>query len=752
MPEAAENPILADHINANLQRLAGGIFQPDCPYCRGTISLPTGRYRYASTMPIVGTDWSVVVLSNQVREFGWHYASLAFSAFAVLILSVAVGSLLMRRGVLLPLFKLTESAAAIAGASAGANFFGLERDDEIGDLARTVQHMRDSLNSVNMELRENELVIAQAQRMLKYRAKLLHAANRAAEALLATNEEDTGTALLDGMKIIGDCLDLDRVQIWRNEEIDGELYFILRHEWLSDLGSEKTKIPIGLKFPYSSRQGWLEMFLRGEHINSPISKLPPQDAAFLSYYEMLSIASIPLFLNNKLVGFFSVDDCRQERVFSDDEIKMLASAGAMFSAVFNRNLQAEKIAETNKQLESALSEAISASRTKSNFLSAMSHEMRTPMNAIIGMTSIAKKAETDERKSYALNNVEKAAVHLLGVINHVLDMSKIEANKLDLQNVEIDLKSLIRKAASFVEFPMEEKRHRFSISIDSNVPPFYSGDDQGLTQIITNLLTNAVTYTPEEGSISLGVSLRETNNGICGLHFVISDSGMGIAPEDQERLFNMFEQADSSTRRKYGGTGLGLAITKRLIELMGGAISVESEYGKGSRFIFTVKLALLEKSAKGYPAHPDSSHSESEDSRRAAASGAIKGGALAGKKLLLAEDIELNCEILIAQLDGTGLSVDIAKNGKEAVEKITANPSSYDLVFMDIQMPEMDGLEATRRIRSLPDKNARNLPIIAMTANVFADDVAKCLEAGMDGHIGKPLDMRLVFEKLGKYL
>jgi len=749
LPEAAENPILLDRINDHFHLMTGGIFQPGDLHPHEAFPLARGVYRYASIAPIVGTDWLMLVLSNQTGDLGWHYISLFFSAFVVLALSVLAGSALVRRMVLLPLFKLTESTASVTSTTIETDFFGLDRDDEIGDLARTIQDMRNSLNSVNTELRENELVIAHAQHLLKYREKLLYTVNQAAEVLLTASEGNTMKALLEGMEIVGRCLDLDRVQIWRNEEIDGELYFVLRYEWLSDFGKQKAEVPIGLKFPYSSKPGWLEMFSRGKYMNTPISKLPPEDMAFLSRYEILSIVNIPLFLNGEFTGFFSVDDCRQERVFSDDETKMFMSAGMMFTSVFNRNQQSEKIAEANRQLESALGEALSASRTKSNFLSTMSHEMRTPMNAIIGMAAIAKKAETDERKNYALNKVEKAASHLLGVINEVLDISKIEANKFELQQVEIDLRNLIQKAASLVEFPMEEKRHRFSINIDSSVPPFYTGDDQRLTQIITNLLTNAVTYTPEEGEISLDVSLTKNENGICDLRFTVKDSGMGIAPEDQKRLFDMFEQVGSDARRKYGGTGLGLAIAKRLVELMDGTISVESEHGKGSQFTFTVKLRRLEKTSQTRSA---SGHAESHDRPNATASTSMEDGKFAGKRLLLAEDIELNREILIAQLDGTGLLIDIAQNGKEAFKKITMNPGLYDLVFMDIQMPKMDGLEATRRIRSLPTDNARNLPIIAMTANVFADDVKKCLEAGMNDHIGKPLDMRIVFDKLCKYL
>jgi len=597
------------------------------------------------------------------------------------------------------------------------------------------------------EIKATEKKEKEAQEALKQRERMLDAVNQVAEVLLTANDQDTMRALMTGMEIAGRCVDADRVQIWRNEIIDGELCFVMRYEWLSEVGKRRKEVPIGLSGRYSERPHWLEMFLRGESMNTPISKLPPEDAAFLGYYEMVSIVNMPLFLNDEFIGFFSVDDCKSERVFTDDEMDMFASAGLMFASVFHRNLQAKKIDEANRQLETALDQALSASRAKSDFLSSMSHEMRTPMNAIIGMTTIAKSERDAERKGAALDKVEKAANHLLDIINDVLDMSRIEANKLELQHVEIDLRGLLQKAVSFVEFRMEEKRHRFSMDLDDDALFFYVGDELRLTQIITNLLANAVIYTPEGGDIKLSVSLTKEEDGICELLFEVADSGIGISLADQSRLFEMFERGEDGASRKQGGTGLGLAISKRLIELMGGSISVDSELGKGARFVFTVRLERIEKGEEGFPAHPDSA-AESRDGD-ASADGAPQ---FAGKRLLLAEDIEINREILIAYLDGTGLEIDIACDGKEAVRMIAAKPRAYDLVLMDIQMPEMDGLEATRRIRALPESEAKRVPIVAMTANVFTEDIEHCLAAGMNDHIGKPLDMRIMFEKLRKYL
>ncbi|MCL1915791.1 MAG: ATP-binding protein [Desulfovibrionaceae bacterium] len=387
-------------------------------------------------------------------------------------------------------------------------------------------------------------------------------------------------------------------------------------------------------------------------------------------------------------------------------------------------------------------EAKAASDAKSFFLSTMSHEMRTPMNAIIGMASIGKNATDLERKDYALSHIEKASIHLLGVINDVLDMSKIEARKLELTHTPFDLRDTLKKAVSLIQVNLEKKRIQFSMDMAEGEYFFFVGDDQRLTQIITNLLSNAVKFTPDGGKISICVSREWEDRKFCKLRFAVADSGIGISTTQQEKLFNPFEQAERGTTRKYGGTGLGLVISKHIIELMGGRIWVESEIGKGSRFIFTVKLPRDEKKPYPPPAR--------DGNNRAFARG--RDGRFSGKKLLLAEDIEINREILIALLEGTGMVVDTAENGKAALDMVRSAPDKYDLVFMDMQMPEMDGLEATRQIRALTSPYCKALPIIAMTANVFQSDIERCLAAGMNDHIGKPFNISAVLDKLSKYI
>jgi len=390
-------------------------------------------------------------------------------------------------------------------------------------------------------------------------------------------------------------------------------------------------------------------------------------------------------------------------------------------------------------------QSANASTSKSQFLSTMSHEIRTPLNAIIGMTGIGKKAQDMDEKDRAFIKIENASSHLLGVINDVLDMAKIEADKLELSPVEYNFEKMLQKVITVVSYRAEEKQQSLTVSVDSTIPEFIVGDDQRLAQVITNLLSNAIKFTPEGGIIELKASLDEKSGDECRLRIEVADSGIGLSPEQQNKLFKMYEQAESGTSRKFGGTGLGLSISKRIIELMSGSIWVESELGSGARFIFTVKVLSSEKRSDYIDEQTDATTTQSDDLNN-------MDGRFTGMRMLIAEDIEINREILISQLEHTGLVIVSVENGKEALNMVEAATEMFDIILMDVQMPVMDGLEATRRIRALPSCKSDKLPIIAMTANVFKEDIEDCLEAGMDDHISKPLDNDRVFEVLGKYL
>jgi len=499
------------------------------------------------------------------------------------------------------------------------------------------------------------------------------------------------------------------------------------------------------------------------------------------------------------------------------------------------------------------------SRAKTSFLASMSHEIRTPLNAIIGMTNIGISACDMERTHYCFTKICDASKHLLGVVNDILDMSKIEANKFELSETEFDFDKMLQRIVDVITFRMDERQQKLSIDIDETIPKTLIGDDQRIAQVITNLLGNAVKFTPENGSISISARFLGETDGICTLQISVADTGIGISPEKQVNLFGSYQQADADTSRKFGGTGLGLYISRSIVDMMDGKIWAESEAGKGSIFTFTVnvkrgvdKLYQKEKwndlrilavdddpnvlkhfarIAEDYGISCDTAESFQQalhlvrrdnpykmcfirdtldDSYGAKITNIIKeedaeakvilmlstirsvdtekgiekpkadkyiskpmfastivdvmneflntltdhdnelnlDGIFAGRRVLLADDVDINREILISLLEPTQIEIDCAENGQEVIDMFSAAPEDYEIIFMDIQMPEIDGYEAARRIRKLGIPKAETIPIIAMTANVFKEDILKCYEAGMDSHIGKPLNICEVVKRL----
>ncbi len=524
------------------------------------------------------------------------------------------------------------------------------------------------------------------------------------------------------------------------------------------------------------------------------------------------------------------------------------------------------------RLDAARIKSDDENKKKSIFLANMSHEIRTPINAIVGMSAIGRTAGSNERKDYCFAKIDNASKHLLGVISDILDMSKIEANKIELSPSEFIFEKMLQQVVNVVNFPADEKHQKLTVRIDKAIPRVLFADEQRLSQIITNLLSNAVKFTPEKGTISLKASLAESEDAdSVTLKVEVTDTGIGISPEQQTRLFQSFQQAESSISRRYGGTGLGLVISKTIVEMMGGTIQLESETGKGSKFTFTVKvkqgesrsfdlnrrginwkniniltvdddpdilsyfreiiwglgancdiaanaeeaLNLVErhgayniyfidlrmpdvdgisltKEIRAMEANPENSvvimissadlSSVETDAKRAGVNKfllkplfpsaiadviseciGIVGdsieetpldicGIFAGHRILFAEDIDINREIILTLLEPTLIEIDCAENGIEAVKHFSRSPGKYDMVFMDIQMPEMDGYEATRLIRTLNFPAAKTVPIIAMTANVFKEDIESCLSAGMNGHLGKPINMDDLIEIMLRYL
>ena len=515
-----------------------------------------------------------------------------------------------------------------------------------------------------------------------------------------------------------------------------------------------------------------------------------------------------------------------------------------------------------------------ASRAKGDFLSRMSHEIRTPLNAIIGMNNIAMSNDDIEKMHHCHERIDNASRHLLGIINDILDMSKIEADKFELSMAEFNLEKMLMNVTNVINFRTDEKVQNLVLNLSEDIPTFIISDDLRLAQVITNLLTNAVKFTPEQGTIVLSIEKLDETNDEVTLQFAVEDNGIGISDEQKSRLFTSFEQADGGISRKFGGTGLGLAISKRIVEFLGGTIWIESELGRGSKFIFTmtaqkgrqktrsslspklnrdnVQMLLVDDcvetreyftsfmDAHKLPCDVVSSGSEALDKINTNGESFyniyfvdwqmpemdgieltrkikeitgdnsiiimisandwdnVKAEAISAgvrhfipkplfpsaiintinecfgvdsardekhrksdyesarnyrdHKILVVDDVEINREIIAAILEESEIAIDFAENGIMAISTFEKNIAEYSLILMDVQMPEMDGYEATRRIRAMGAAKAQCIPIIAMTAHVFQEDVIKCLEAGMNDHVGKPIDSDILFEKLRIYL
>jgi hemerythrin-like metal-binding protein len=664
------------------------------------------------------------------------------------------------------------------------------------------------------------------------------------------------------LRQMGEFLKVTRVLVMAEDRQTDEIYpvytWFTSSEWKPDPSTTGFQDIICECFPrYIPEQGYVPTLC--------CNNIDTDADGRYKIFEAMGIRSFiwaPLYVNGDFWGLLSVEESAP-RVWNESDVQLAGTVSSAVAGAVTREL-------IEKERIEALDQALQASKAKGDFLSNMSHEMRTPMNAIIGMTAIGKSAKDADKKDYAFEKIEDASTHLLGVINDILDMSKIEANKLELSSVSFVFEKMLQKVVNVINFRVDQRKQTIYVTIDKKIPHVLIGDDQRLAQVIANLLSNAVKFTPEGGTIRLNATHIEDAGGVFTVQIEVSDTGIGISPQQRARLFRSFEQAESSTTRKFGGTGLGLAISKRIVEMMGGNIWVESEPGKGSVFCFTVRmqrgteerrsllnpgvnwnnvrvlavddepeirsyffdiaqrfgitcdvagsgeeaLALIGKNGRydiyfidwkmpgmnGLELSSRIRENNGENSVvtmiSAAEWGDIEDQAksagvdnflpkplfpsdiadlintclgvpdpatlqktqdgeidnFAGYRVLLAEDVEINREIVLALLEPTALSIECAENGAEAVRMFSQAPDEYDMIFMDVQMPEMDGYEATRRIRALDIPGAQAIPIVAMTANVFREDIEKALTSGMNDHVGKPLDFEDVLAKLRMYL
>ena len=626
---------------------------------------------------------SIFIPSEKLRH--QYYSEWIFQIvmhiLGYLVLLLALGGLL-NKYVVARLARLEESTKKLAAGdySARADTMG---KDEIGDLAECINRMGAEIQKREQTLRENEERFRLTTNSIKDALILLDCSghiifwNKAAETIFGyTADEVMGRVL---------------------------------HEFLVP-PRYRDRMAEGLKDFCRSGQG---DFL-GSGVELSALRKNGQEFA-------IELALSTMNMQGKWIAIGLVRDITERKQV---EAELAAHRERLEALVESRT----------QDLIIAKNAAEAGSVAKSAFLANMSHEIRTPLNAITGMIHILRKSGLTPNQVEKLTKIEIASSHLLEIINNVLELSKIEAGKFVLQHVPVHVSTLLENITSILGQKAQEKGIELIVDAAPETCPVY-GDDSRLQQALLNLATNALKFT-DHGYVKVAVRPESQTDSTVTYRFEVEDTGIGISPEMQPRLFSAFEQADNSMSRKYGGTGLGLAITKKIAELMGGKAGMTSVEGKGSTFWFT---AVLRKDA---PPHSEPTRISAEDAERTIRQ------KLGSKRILLVEDEPINREIAQALLEDVGFIVDLAEDGGKAIERVQA--ATYDLILMDMQMPHVNGLEATRQIRLLPV--GATIPIIAMTANAFAEDRELCIEACMNDFIAKPVSVSLLYQKLCAWL
>ena len=718
---------------------------------------------------------------------------------------------------------------------------------------------------IPMEHREvNENAVLKTKSMESERETLISAVNNAARVLLSAEHDETfESSILEGMKLLGQCVDADRVYIMKNVSIDDVMYFVYQFAWVNHLGQQGTHIGIGTKVPFSFDEEWAVRFPKGDYINGPLRSLSPNLQAFFSRIAIKSVLVMPIFISHGLWGLASFSDCRNERYFSDDEVSILQSGVMMMvsaleryeQAIESRNLAArlkavvsnypgiicavnkdyqinlfdglllqeihdkdlfmenrsldeafkkeeyrhikEKLDKTMLEgpqdwsfeaygkiirikttpiqdeknhvsgvvgciddvtgmhkLQSDLKDALimtqKASSAKSHFLANMSHEMRTQLNAIIGLSLMTLEEDTlsDEVK----HNTEKvyhAGTSLLGIVNDILDVSKIEAGKLELVPVEYDMPSLIHDTITQNILQIADKPIRFKLDMCEKTFVRLRGDELRVKQIINNLLSNAIKYT-DSGTVMLYICSRPRGDKVL-LTIKVSDTGRGIKPEDKELLFFDYAQLDLEANRTIEGTGLGLPITQRLVEMMEGTINVESEYGKGS--VFTVKIMqdFVSDAVIGPEVVDNLKQLRYADSNRERTAH-LSHVSLPNARVLVVDDDATNRMVTRGLLKPYHMWIDCVESAQQSIEAIRTQEGRYDAIFMDHMMPVMNGVEAVQKIREIGTDYARDIPIIALTANATIGNRAILLSKGFQDFITKPIDLLCLDEAVRRWI
>ena len=593
------------------------------------------------------------------------------------------------------------------------------------------------IDSLFKKMRQLNPSILRRRRWVKRHDNLLKTVNLVAAAMLSIDvDAHFENSFFSGMELIGRNLDVDRVQIWQNELIDGELFFIHKYEWLSDVGRQKAPVPIGIKFSYIEKARWKEKFLRNEYISCPVKDLPQEDQDFIGAFEIKSIVVIPIFLRDGFWGFFSIDDCIQERTFSEEEIDILHSASLMMANAINRHDMFDKMQKAENDLRLARDAAEAANHAKTTFLANMSHEIRTPMNSVIGFTELALDDDIPPRTKDYLNKIKENSEWLMEIINDVLDISKIESGKLSLEKISFDLHEIFAHCQTVIMPKALEKGISLYFYAEPSIGKRLLGDPTRLRQVLINLISNAVKFT-RIGTVKVSSYIKNSTENTITVHFEVRDSGIGMTADQIEKIYEPFIQADSSTTRKYGGTGLGLPISQSIITLMKGKLEVESTPGVGSKFSFELTFDTIDV---------PTGLSNKRIIKNGVEKPVFKG------EILVCEDNAMNQQVICDHLKRVGLHTVVAHNGKEGVDmvksRIDSGQKPFDLIFMDIYMPVMDGLEAASAISKLNT----GTPIVAMTANIMLDDRGLYEMSGLPDYMSKPFTSQELWRCLLRHL
>jgi signal transduction histidine kinase/CheY-like chemotaxis protein/HPt (histidine-containing phosphotransfer) domain-containing protein len=575
----------------------------------------------------------------------------------------------------------------------------------------------------------NEMLVA-----LGCRTQQLHTINDAAELLLRSEMENFKDDLWHCMEMITRSVDMDRMYVWKNYTKDGELYCSQRYEWSGD-GIEPQQgknVTVGISYA-ADLPGWEEKLSTGEPVCGLVRNFPEDIQALLIPQGIVSILVIPVFLQGSFWGFIGFDDCLRERDFTCDEQSLLCSGSLMVANAILHN-------EIMEKLVSAQEEAVASTAAKSDFLANMSHEMRTPLNAIIGLSELTLDADgVGGEAEENLIKIYNAGMMLLSLINDILDLSKIESGKFELIAAEYDTPSLINDTITFNVVRIGSKPIKFKPIIDQELPDRLFGDEMRVKQVFNNLLSNAFKYT-KKGSVDWTVSFERDGQDVW-LISSVKDSGIGISPENIEKLFTDYSQVDTRSNRKIEGTGLGLAITKRLVELMGGTISVESEYGQGTTFTVRLRQDFIGSEPIGAQVVENLKSFKYTDLRRDRSAKLVRSY-IPYAAVLVVDDVATNLDVARGMMKPYGIRADCVSSGQAAIDLIRSGEVKYNAIFMDHMMPGMDGIEALRIIREEIDAEyAKTVPIIALTANAITGNEELFLAKGFQAFLSKPIDI-----------